>query len=73
MINAREAIGFITSVIPFAGANNDAHVIVFPRVGHIWQVFIRAVEVNVVVVIPSKNELISNDPLKLIRRLTASG
>jgi len=26
-------------------------VIVFPRVGHVWQVFIRAVEVNVVVAI----------------------
>ena len=42
------------SVIPFVGADDDAHVIVFPRVGHIWQVFIRAVEVNVVVVIAVK-------------------
>ena len=49
--NSREAIGFITCVVPFAGAEDDAHVIVFPRVVHIWQIFIRAIEVNVVVVI----------------------
>ncbi len=38
-------------VVPFAGANDDAHVTVFPRVSRVRQIFIRAVEVNVVVVI----------------------
>ena len=38
-------------IVPFAGADDDAHVIVFPRVGYVRQIFIRAVEVNVVVVI----------------------
>ena len=42
----------MASVIPFAGANDDAHVIVFPRVGYVRQIFIRAVKVNVVVVLP---------------------
>jgi len=44
----------VAGVIPFAGANDDAHVIVFPRVGYVRQIFIRAVEVNVVVVITIK-------------------
>ena len=38
-------------VIPFAGPENDVHVVVFPRVGHVRQIFVRAVEINVVVVI----------------------
>ena len=38
-------------VVPFAGANDDAHVIVFPRVAHVRQILVRAVKVNVIVVI----------------------
>ena len=41
----------MASVVPFAGAENDAHVIVFPRVGGVREIFERAVEVNVVVMI----------------------
>ncbi len=37
--------------VPFAGADDDAHVIVFPWVRRVRQIFIRAVKVNVVVVI----------------------
>ena len=39
-------------VVPFARADDDAHVVVSPRVGYVRQIFVRAVEVNVVVVIP---------------------
>ena len=42
---------FVARVIPFAGAENDAHVVVLPRIGHVRQIFVRAVEINVVVVI----------------------
>ena len=38
-------------VIPFARADDDAHVIEFPRIGHVRQVVVGAVEINVVVVI----------------------
>ena len=38
-------------VVPFAGPENDVHVVVFPRVGHIREIFVRVVEINVVVVI----------------------
>jgi hypothetical protein len=38
-------------VIPFAGTKNDAHVVVFPRIGRVREIFVRAVEINVVVVI----------------------
>ena len=38
-------------VIPFAGPDDDVHVVVFPRVGHVRQILIRAVEINVVVVV----------------------
>ena len=31
--------------------NDDAHVIVFPGVGYVRQIFIRTVEVNVVIVV----------------------
>ena len=41
----------MAGVVPFAGAENNAHVIVFPRVRCVRQIFIRAIEVNVVVVI----------------------
>src|SRR5207248_10191584 len=41
----------MTRVIPFAGPENDVHVVVFPRVGHVRQIFVRVVEINVVVVI----------------------
>ena len=38
-------------VIPLAGAEDDAHVVVFPRIGRIRQVFVGTVEINIVVVI----------------------
>jgi hypothetical protein len=38
-------------IVPFAGADDDAHVIVFPRVGRVREIFVRTVEANVVVVI----------------------
>src|SRR5438067_756772 len=41
----------MTRVIPFAGPENDVHVVVLPRVGHVRQIFVRAIEINVVVVI----------------------
>jgi hypothetical protein len=50
--NFRKPIRFVSSVVPFAGAENDPHVIVFPRIVDVRQILIRAVEVNVVVVIP---------------------
>jgi hypothetical protein len=46
-----EAIGFVAGVIPFPSAEDDAHVIVFPWVGNILQIFVGAVEVNIVVMI----------------------
>ena len=42
----------MAGVVPFASTDNDAHVVVSPRVGYVWQIFVRTVEVNVVVVIP---------------------
>ena len=36
-------------VVPFSSADNDSHVNVFPRVGRVRQILIRAVEINVVV------------------------
>ena len=60
-------------IVPFAGADDDAHVIVFPWVGHVRQIFVWTVEGNVVVVIAVENELMSNEPLKLMRWLTVSG
>jgi hypothetical protein len=41
----------VAGVVPFAGANDDAHVIVFPGVGYVRQIFIRTVEVNVVILV----------------------
>src|SRR5437868_12360508 len=41
----------MTRVIPFAGPENDVYVVVFPRIGHVRQIFVRVVEINVVVVI----------------------
>src|SRR5437870_3252523 len=41
----------MAGVIPFAGPENDVHVIEFPWVGHIRQIFVGAIEINVVVVI----------------------
>ena len=46
-----EPIRFMPGVIPFAGADNDAHVIVLPRVGRVRQIIVGAVEINVVVVV----------------------
>jgi hypothetical protein len=47
----RQAIGFVACVVPFASAEDNAHVIVFPWVGRVRQVFVGTVEINVVVVI----------------------
>src|SRR5438874_7280254 len=41
-------------VIPFAGTKDDAHVIVFPGIGRVRQIFVRTIEINVVVVIAVK-------------------
>ena len=38
-------------VVPFTSAENDAHVIEFPRVGDVRHVVVRTVEIDVVVVI----------------------
>ena len=49
--NLGELIRFVARVVPFAGAENDAHMIVFPRIGRVRQIFVGAVEINVIVVI----------------------
>jgi hypothetical protein len=41
----------VPGVIPLAGAEDDAHVIEFPWVSDVRQVLVRAVEVDVIVVI----------------------
>ena len=41
-------------IVPFTSAEDDAHVVVFPRVGQIPQVFVGTVEINVVVVIAAE-------------------
>ena len=41
----------MAGVVPFTGSKDDAHVIIFPRVGHVRQIFVGAVEVNIVVVV----------------------
>ena len=47
----RQAIGFVACVVPFASSENDAHVIVLPRVSRVREIFKWTVEVDVVVVI----------------------
>jgi hypothetical protein len=42
---------FVARVVPFARAEDDAHVPVLPRVGRVWQIFVRAVKINIVVVV----------------------
>src|SRR5947209_10528263 len=49
--NLRQPIRFVAGVVPFAGADDDAHVAVFPRIGRVRQIFVRTIEINVVVVI----------------------
>ena len=49
--DAGEPHRLVASIIPFAGAENDVHVVVFPRVRQVRQIFVRTVEINVVVVI----------------------
>src|SRR3954452_5829406 len=41
----------MAGIIPFAGAENDTHVIEFPWVGHVREIFVRAIEINIVVVV----------------------
>lgn len=41
----------MTRVIPFASPENDAHVVVLPRIWHVRQIFVRAIEINVIVVV----------------------
>jgi hypothetical protein len=45
------AIGLVACVVPFTSAEGNAHVIVFPWIGHVRQAFVRAIEINVVVMI----------------------
>ena len=54
-------------VIPFAGPENDVHVVVLPRVGHVRQIFVRAVEINVVVVVAVEEIPDLEGPLRLMR------
>ena len=44
----------MAGVIPLSRPQNDSHMIEFPRIGDVREVFIRAVEVNVVIVIAVK-------------------
>jgi hypothetical protein len=47
----RQAIGFVACVIPFACAEDNSHVTIFRWVGHVWQIFIGTIEINVIVVV----------------------
>ena len=38
-------------VIPFAGAKDYAHVVVFPRIGRVREIFVRTIEINIIIVI----------------------
>src|SRR5205823_957728 len=38
-------------VIPFTGTKDDAHVFVFPRIGRVREIFVRTVEINIIIVI----------------------
>src|SRR6266487_5670834 len=49
--NFGEAIRFVPGVVPLARADDDAHVIVFPWVIRVRQIFIRTVKVNIFVVV----------------------
>ena len=42
----------MAGVVPFAGTDNDAHVVVSPGIGYVRQIFVRTVEVNIIIVIP---------------------
>ena len=44
----------MAGVIPFAGAENDPHVIEFPWVGDVWHIGVGTVEINVVVKVSVK-------------------
>ena len=63
--NSGHPMGFITSVVPFAGADDNAHLIVFPGVRHVREIFVRAVEVNVVVEPEANRAFRQNKHLKL--------
>src|SRR5438309_5746879 len=52
--NARHAKRFVSRVVPFAGAENDAHVVVLPRVRDVGDVLVGVVKINIVVVIALK-------------------
>ena len=52
--DAGQAHRFMAGVIPLSRPQNDSHMIEFPRIGDVREVFIRAVEVNVVIVIAVK-------------------
>src|SRR6185503_17374460 len=47
----REPVALVPGVIPFAGAENDLHVIEAPRIGNVREVIVGAVEIDVVVVV----------------------
>ena len=41
----------MAGIIPFAGSENNVQVIELPWVGHVRQIFVRAVEINIVIVV----------------------
>jgi hypothetical protein len=41
----------VAGVVPFACSENDSHVTIFPWVSDVREIFVRAVEINVVVVV----------------------
>ena len=51
---AGEPQAFVPGVIPFTRADDDSHVVEFPGISHVRQILIRAVEINVLVVIAVK-------------------
>src|SRR5205814_8301087 len=38
-------------VVPFAGTKDYAHVVVFPRIGSVREIFVRTIEINIIIVI----------------------
>lgn len=65
-----EPHAFLTRIIPLARPEDDAHVIEAPAIGQISAGIVGAVEVDVVVVVAAEESLMSNAPLRLIKRLT---
>src|ERR1700712_4087796 len=52
--DATEPQAFVARIIPLAGAEDDPHVVVFPRVGNVRQILVRAVEINVLIMVAAE-------------------